>query len=93
MRCDRYRFDPASWPARVIAMTLARVGGAAGPDTDRVAGIVAQAQGRQVFGAGGVRHNADIDALATAGAAGVLVATALHTGALPSAELRKFVQR
>jgi phosphoribosylformimino-5-aminoimidazole carboxamide ribotide isomerase len=86
------RDDPASWPARVIVMTLARVGGAAGPDTQRVAGIVAQAQGRQVFGAGGVRHNKDIGALETAGAAGVLVATALHTGALTGAELRKFVR-
>ena len=76
--------DPASWPARVIVMTLARVGAAAGPDMDRVAGIVARAQGRQVFGAGGVRDYADIGALATAGAAGVLVATALHTGALTS---------
>jgi HisA/HisF family protein len=85
--------DPASWPARVIVMTLARVGGAAGPDTKRVADIVAQSQGRQVFGAGGVRHNADIEALATAGSAGVLVATALHTGALTSAELGKFAER
>jgi phosphoribosylformimino-5-aminoimidazole carboxamide ribotide isomerase len=84
--------DPASWPARVIVMTLARVGGAAGPDTERVASIVAKAQGRQVFGAGGVRYDADIGSLEAAGAAGVLVATALHTGALSSAELRKFVQ-
>jgi phosphoribosylformimino-5-aminoimidazole carboxamide ribotide isomerase len=85
--------DPVWWPARVIVMTLARVGGVAGPDTKRVASIVAQAQGRQVFGAGGVRHNADIEALATAGSAGVLVATALHTGALTSAELGKLAER
>jgi phosphoribosylformimino-5-aminoimidazole carboxamide ribotide isomerase len=84
--------DPASWPARVIVMTLARVGAAAGPDTERVAGIVARAQGRQVFGAGGVRHDTDIGVLKTAGAAGVLVATALHTGALTSAALRKFAR-
>jgi len=71
-------------------MTLARVGAAGGPDTRRVAGIVARAKGREVFGAGGVRNDADIGTLETAGAAGVLVATALHTGALTSAELRKF---
>jgi uncharacterized protein related to proFAR isomerase len=76
----------------VIVMTLARVGGAAGPDTECVATIVARANGRAVFGAGGVRHGADIGALQTAGAAGVLVATALHTGALAHAELTEFVQ-
>ena len=83
--------DPASWPARVIVMTLARVGAAAGPDTDRVASIVAQAKSCEIFGAGGVRHCSDIEALAAAGACGVLVATALHTGALTSAALRKSV--
>ena len=69
-------------------MTLARVGGAAGPDTDRVAGIVARAQGRAVVGAGGVRNKADLSALENAGAAAVLVATALHTGALTAVDLR-----
>jgi phosphoribosylformimino-5-aminoimidazole carboxamide ribotide isomerase len=84
--------DPAAWPARVIVMTLGRVGAAAGPDTDRVAGIVARADGRLVFGAGGVRHRGDITALETAGAAGVLVATALHTGALTSVDLAAFAR-
>jgi len=82
--------DPASWPARVIVMTLARVGAAAGPDTERVASIVAHANSREIFGAGGVRNSADINALAIAGASGVLVATALHSGALTSAELGRF---
>jgi phosphoribosylformimino-5-aminoimidazole carboxamide ribotide isomerase len=85
--------DAASWPVQVIVMTLARVGEASGPDIDRVAEIVSKAQGRRVFGAGGVRHGADLDALAAAGAAGVLVATALHTGVLTGAELRKFSRR
>ena len=80
--------DPGLWPGRVIVMTLARVGGAAGPDIERLAGIVARAQGRAVIGAGGVRDKADLEALRTAGAAGVLVATALHTGALTSGDCR-----
>jgi phosphoribosylformimino-5-aminoimidazole carboxamide ribotide isomerase len=84
--------DPALWPARVIVMTLARVGAAAGPDTERVSGILARAKGRQVFGAGGIRDGRDLHTLATAGAAGVLVATALHTGALTGAELRPFTR-
>lgn len=83
--------DPALWPSRLIVMTLARVGVGAGPDTERVGGIVARAGGRAVFGAGGVRHGADVGALAAAGAAGVLVATALHTGALSGVELEGFV--
>jgi phosphoribosylformimino-5-aminoimidazole carboxamide ribotide isomerase len=80
--------DPSTWPGRVIVMTLARVGGAAGPDIDRVTEIVTRAQGRPVIGAGGVRNKADLEALRGAGAAGVLVATALHTGALTSEHLR-----
>ena len=83
--------DPPLWPARIIVMTLARVGVAAGPDTERVAAIVTQTGARAVFGAGGVRHAADIGALKSAGAAGVLVATALHTGALGREELKEFV--
>jgi phosphoribosylformimino-5-aminoimidazole carboxamide ribotide isomerase len=79
--------DPSLWPARVIVMTLARVGAAAGPDTDRVAGIAARAQGRIVVGAGGVRNKADLSALQKAGASAVLVATALHTGALTAEDL------
>jgi phosphoribosylformimino-5-aminoimidazole carboxamide ribotide isomerase len=80
--------EPDLWPERVIVMTLARVGAAAGPDIDRVAGIVARAQGRYVCGAGGVRDKADLLALSGAGAAGVLVATALHTGVLAAEDLR-----
>jgi phosphoribosylformimino-5-aminoimidazole carboxamide ribotide isomerase len=86
------RDDPTWWPARVIVMTLARVGGVRGPDTDRVASIIARANGREVFGAGGVRDSADLGRLAAVGAAGVLVATALHIGALTSTDLRRFAQ-
>lgn len=82
--------DPTIWPSRVIVMTLARVGAAGGPDLGRIAEVVARAQGGEVFGAGGIRHSADLGALASTGAAGVLVATALHTGALTGPELRTF---
>jgi phosphoribosylformimino-5-aminoimidazole carboxamide ribotide isomerase len=82
--------EPDLWPARVIVMTLARVGGAGGPDTGRVADIVARAKGRTVIAAGGVRDAADLEALSKAGAAGVLVATALHSGALTTRDLRGY---
>jgi phosphoribosylformimino-5-aminoimidazole carboxamide ribotide isomerase len=72
--------DPALWPARVIAMTLARVGSDQGPDLVRLGQMLRGAPGRQIFAAGGVRDAEDLTALAEAGAAGVLVASALHAG-------------
>lgn len=81
--------DAARWPERVIAMTLARVGAGAGPDFARLAEIKARAGARAVYAAGGVRSADDLAALAAAGIAGVLVASALHSGALDRAALTK----
>ncbi len=78
---------PSIWPARVIAMTLARVGSGAGPDLDRLTQVRRIAAERQVYAAGGVRDAADLAALARAGIAGALVATALHDGRLGRAEI------
>ncbi|WP_029008998.1 HisA/HisF-related TIM barrel protein [Azospirillum halopraeferens] len=71
---------PGLWPDRLIAMTLARVGSDAGPDLDRLAAVRAAGGGRAVYAAGGVRSPADLAALAERGAAGVLLASALHDG-------------
>jgi uncharacterized protein related to proFAR isomerase len=73
------------WPQRVIAMTLARVGSGAGPDIERLVGIVKRAQGRRVFAAGGVRSEHDLAVLAENRVAGALVATAIHQGAIRTA--------
>jgi phosphoribosylformimino-5-aminoimidazole carboxamide ribotide isomerase len=76
---------PALWPQRVIVMTLERVGSAAGPDLQTVAAVCARHgahPGGQVWGAGGLRSEADLRAAARAGAAGWLVASALHDGRL-----------
>ena len=78
---------PALWPARVIAMTLAKVGSGAGPDFARLAAVKAAAGSRAVYAAGGLRHLADAQALQRAGIAGALVATALHDGRLTSDDL------
>lgn len=72
----------AIWPDRVIVMTLARVGGQAGPDFDRLSAVKTQAGSRAVYAAGGVRHQSDVDQLQAQGIAGALVATALHDGYL-----------
>ncbi len=81
--------DPSAWPARVIAMTLARVGSGAGPDLERLAAVRRIASGRRIYAAGGVRDAADLAALARAGIAGALVATALHDGRLGRAEIER----
>ena len=81
--------DAAKWPERVIAMTLARVGSAAGPDLQRLAAIKAQARAKHVYAAGGVRDADDLSALERAGIAGALVASCLHSGALAGAQIAR----
>src|SRR5690606_1424352 len=65
--------DAALWPARVVVMTLAKVGSGAGPDLVRLADVAARAGGRALFAAGGVRGPEDVEALQQAGVAGALV--------------------
>jgi len=65
-----------------IVLDLARVGSGEGPDV----GLLGELHGRfpqlALLAGGGVRDAADLRALAHAGAAGALVATALHSGAI-----------
>jgi len=79
---------PSAWPAKIVVMTLARVGSAAGPDLDRLAQVRRSAAGRRIYAAGGVRDAGDLAALARAGIAGALVATALHDGRLAGADIK-----
>jgi phosphoribosylformimino-5-aminoimidazole carboxamide ribotide isomerase len=79
--------SPALWPDRIIVMTLDRVGAQGGPDFERLAQVRRLAKDRAVIAAGGVRGPEDVLALAKVGAAGALVATALHEGRLtPSSD-------
>jgi len=64
----------------VIVLDLARVGSGAGPDTASIAEIHAAFPELELLAGGGVRDADDMRALADAGAAGALVATALHRG-------------
>jgi phosphoribosylformimino-5-aminoimidazole carboxamide ribotide isomerase len=74
-------------PEEAIVLDLARVGTAAGPDI----GLIAELHGRfpalRLLAGGGVRDARDLLALRAHGAAGALVATAVHTGAIGPAEL------
>lgn len=78
------------WPQRVLAMNLQRVGSDRGPDLALVVGLAGRVPGCQVYAAGGVRSIEDLDRIAATGAAGALIASALHDGRIGSAELRRF---
>ncbi|ARN83675.1 hypothetical protein B1812_14605 [Methylocystis bryophila] len=82
--------QPALWPPRVVAMTLAKIGGGAGPDFERLAAIKARAGAREVYAAGGLRGAEDLAGLAALGIAGALVATALHEGRMGGKELAAY---
>ena len=75
------------WPERIIVMTLAAVGGTAGPDLARLREVLAVTSGRRVYAAGGVRSTHDLRAVRELGCAGVLVASALHDGRLGADDL------
>lgn len=90
--------EPACWPRRVIAMTLARVGSGAGPDLERLRTIRDAAATdttvrRQVYAAGGIRDAADLAVLQELGIAGALVASCLHDGRLRGEEIAKLQMR
>jgi phosphoribosylformimino-5-aminoimidazole carboxamide ribotide isomerase len=62
----------------LLVIDLARVGSGAGPPLDAVAELGAALPGVAIYAGGGVRGHDDLRALESAGAAGALVATALH---------------
>ncbi len=66
----------------LLVIDLARVGSGSGPPLDAVAELALALPGVAIYAGGGVRDDADLRALESAGAAGALVATALHEGRL-----------
>lgn len=83
---------PDLWPDDIIVMTLARVGSGRGPDVARLTQIKALAGNKRVYAAGGMRNLDDITALSGL-AAGVLVASALHDGAIGRDDLERLLGR
>lgn len=67
---------------RFLVLDLSRVGTGSGPPLEPVKAVAARCAAAQVLAGGGIRHPADLRALASAGASMALVATALHTGAI-----------
>lgn len=80
--------DATRWPRRVIVMTLGRVGTDRGPDLACIAEIAHRAgPARFVYAAGGVRNREDLVKVRDAGAAGALIASALHSGQIKTGGL------
>jgi len=84
---------PELWPGRVIAMNLPRVGTEQGPDLDLLKNIVSRAGDHEIYAAGGMRNIGDLDAVASLGAEGALLATALHDGSITQNEIAAFLRR
>jgi phosphoribosylformimino-5-aminoimidazole carboxamide ribotide isomerase len=76
-----------------IVLDLARVGSGAGPDVALIAEIHAAFPDLELLAGGGVRHVEDLRAICAAGAAGALVATALHSGVIGAPELEGLRRR
>lgn len=64
----------------LLVIDLSRVGSGSGPPLGAVAQLAQALPGVAIYAGGGVRDDADLRALESAGAAGALVATALHEG-------------
>jgi HisA/HisF family protein len=64
----------------LLVIDLARVGSGSGPPLRPVSELAAALPEVAIYAGGGVRHDADLRALESAGAVGALVATALHEG-------------
>jgi phosphoribosylformimino-5-aminoimidazole carboxamide ribotide isomerase len=88
---ERLLLEPERyWPENVLAMNLQRVGSDKGPDFTLIVELARRVPGCRVHAAGGVRSTEDLARVASDGAAGALIASALHDGRLDSAALRRF---
>jgi len=79
------------WPEKIIVMSLSRIGGNEGPDFQRLARFRAELPEKTLIAAGGLRGEDDLKRLKDLGIDGVLVASALHSGALGSSVLRNYI--
>jgi phosphoribosylformimino-5-aminoimidazole carboxamide ribotide isomerase len=70
-------------------MNLERVGSGGGADLGLLADLKRRAPQRSFYAAGGVRGEEDLARLERAGAAGVLLASALHDGAISEEAIRR----
>lgn len=81
------------WPEDVIVLNISRVGSRSGPDLKLLERILAAAGGRRIYLGGGIRNREDLKTVQRAGAAGVLLATALYEGTITATDLKDFRQK
>ena len=82
--------QPALWPERIILMNLSQVGSLEGPDVAGAAHFIRHHPRHRWIAAGGVRDAGDLATLARSGVAAVLVASAIHNGAIDAGSLRHY---
>jgi HisA/HisF family protein len=85
--------DASHWSSRLIVMTLDRVGSDQGPDLGRLRGVIGRAGTRRVYAAGGVRNRDDLAVVRASGAAGALIASALHAQNIAAGDLNEIAGR
>lgn len=85
--------EPSLWPERIIVMTLSRVGSSKGTDMKCLNNILELAKNKKVYAAGGVKNIDDLTQLKSTKTKGVLLATALHTGAITREDLNQFLSK
>jgi phosphoribosylformimino-5-aminoimidazole carboxamide ribotide isomerase len=90
-RVEPIELASGAWDAGIrafIVLDLARVGAETGVSTGTAARLRQRLPGAEIAVGGGIRNAADLRELGRAGFDAVLVATALHTGAITAADLQ-----
>ena len=85
-------YDPTFWPENIIIMTLERVGSSQGPDLNKLAEFCRQYPDKNFIAAGGIRNKQDLMALSEAGIHQALVASALHSGAIKTEDIKQLAK-
>ena len=78
---------PELWTRKVLAMNLDRIGSGFAPDTALLQALRRRSPSTEIYLAGGIRNRSDAESAMRAGAAGILLASALHDGSLTSSDL------
>lgn len=81
------------WPQNIIIMSLEFVGKKSGPDLKRVESFCQKHPEKNFIAAGGVRNEKDLLALKKIGINHVLVASALHSGAITAKTINNLRQK
>ncbi len=71
--------QPDNWPNDVVIMSLNTVGSNSGPNLNLIDSMKTIGSDSQLYAAGGVRDQSDLDLLTQIKVEGVLIASALHT--------------